>query len=99
MRRRTKKPTGKVKMTAFDRFSNQNDRFLNLDKKRSFLQGVRVKAVILKTAEKEKKQTDTPPASPENSANPLISRGLHCIKIDVSIWRAAEDSNPRPSDP
>ena len=47
--------------------------------------GIRKEAVILKTAEKEKKQTDTPPASPENSANPLISRGLHCIKIDVSI--------------
>ena len=47
--------------------------------------GIRKEAVILKTAEKEKKQTDTPPASPENSANPLISRGLRCIKIDVSI--------------
>lgn len=30
---------------------------------------------------------------------PLISRGVCCIKISVSIWRAAEDSNPRPSDP
>ena len=41
-------------MTAFDRFSNQNDRFLDLDKKRSFLQAVGEKAVILKTAEEEK---------------------------------------------
>ena len=47
--------------------------------------GIRKEAVILKTAEKEKKQTDTPPASPENNTNPLISRGLCCIKIDASI--------------
>lgn len=41
--------------------------------------GLRKEAVILKTAEKEKKQTDTPPASPENSANPLFQYGASVL--------------------